>query len=585
MGMSKKKEEEKSHCLDKWTPVQAAFEKQKRWQMERILKKASKTHKDFNRHLDALTEHYDIPKDPTEEDLLRSCGNSTEMNPWFETLEEIDDFLQVFSDPYKEHVQAHPWPKPQLCVAETASGEGSQQGSRQSQVMPAWTATGMTSASCDVPGRVLTQNSAGAPEEDLDVILPELIEISEQNEQVMSCEHFSHTGGYQKTHVLDTPKTILTDCQKTNITASYMIHSKEGSTSGEQTLNSTQMTIFCGDQVKTLRDNQTLSVGQMTMPSGNQSLSAGQMTSFVNKQSFSGVQMTTSINKQMTISSGYPCGGWMAIASGSQSPSGNLMTTPSDDQNLSGGLMTVLRGNQSLSGDSMTVPCDKQSFSGGQMTTSVSNKGFPMGQMTTSLKNQSHSGTQMTVPNGHQIFYWGPLETLGSDQSFYLNLMTSRNNDQNLSGGHGMTLSNCQTLTGSYLRTTSQLLSSPHPGLLDFSGSPFIREQFLAKNWNLQTKSSPFLKKPASLKPYVCPHQDCGKCYSGSSHLRVHQRTHSGEKPYACNMKGCEWRFSRSEGLKRHMRRHTGERPYLCEICQKSFARSDHVSLHQSVHR
>ncbi|XP_033623269.1 protein FAM32A-like [Fukomys damarensis] len=62
MGMSKKKEEEKSHCLDKWTPVQAAFEKQKRWQMERILKKASKTHKDFNRHLDALTEHYDIPK-------------------------------------------------------------------------------------------------------------------------------------------------------------------------------------------------------------------------------------------------------------------------------------------------------------------------------------------------------------------------------------------------------------------------------------------------------------------------------------------------------------------------------------------
>lgn len=35
-------------------------------QMERILKKASKTHKqrveDFNRHLDTLTEHYDIPK-------------------------------------------------------------------------------------------------------------------------------------------------------------------------------------------------------------------------------------------------------------------------------------------------------------------------------------------------------------------------------------------------------------------------------------------------------------------------------------------------------------------------------------------
>ncbi|XP_059425381.1 protein FAM32A-like [Carassius carassius] len=53
--------------VDKRTPAQMAFDKlQEKRQMERILKKASKTHKrrveDFNRHLDALTEHYDIPK-------------------------------------------------------------------------------------------------------------------------------------------------------------------------------------------------------------------------------------------------------------------------------------------------------------------------------------------------------------------------------------------------------------------------------------------------------------------------------------------------------------------------------------------
>ncbi|KQK82819.1 hypothetical protein AAES_66460 [Amazona aestiva] len=96
---SKKQEEEKKRGLDKRTPAQVAYEKmqEKRvktalnpvvgalrggpWgavgaggnqallcpqQMERILKKASKTHKqrveDFNRHLDTLTEHYDIPK-------------------------------------------------------------------------------------------------------------------------------------------------------------------------------------------------------------------------------------------------------------------------------------------------------------------------------------------------------------------------------------------------------------------------------------------------------------------------------------------------------------------------------------------
>ncbi|CAN8192730.1 unnamed protein product [Coccothraustes coccothraustes] len=60
-------EEEEKRGLDRRTPAQAAYEKmQEKRQMERILKKASKTHKqrveEFNRHLDTLTEHYDIPK-------------------------------------------------------------------------------------------------------------------------------------------------------------------------------------------------------------------------------------------------------------------------------------------------------------------------------------------------------------------------------------------------------------------------------------------------------------------------------------------------------------------------------------------
>lgn len=60
-------EETKSGYIDKRTPAQIAFDKmQEKRQMERILNKAEKTHKrrveDFNRHLDSLTEHYDIPK-------------------------------------------------------------------------------------------------------------------------------------------------------------------------------------------------------------------------------------------------------------------------------------------------------------------------------------------------------------------------------------------------------------------------------------------------------------------------------------------------------------------------------------------
>ena len=52
---------------DHLTPAERKFkEAQEKQQMKRILKKATTTHRDrveeFNRHLDSLSEHYDIPK-------------------------------------------------------------------------------------------------------------------------------------------------------------------------------------------------------------------------------------------------------------------------------------------------------------------------------------------------------------------------------------------------------------------------------------------------------------------------------------------------------------------------------------------
>ncbi|XP_070562452.1 protein FAM32A-like [Ptychodera flava] len=53
--------------VDKRTPAQKAFDKvQEKRQIQRVLEKASMTHKQqvesFNAKLDRLTEHYDIPK-------------------------------------------------------------------------------------------------------------------------------------------------------------------------------------------------------------------------------------------------------------------------------------------------------------------------------------------------------------------------------------------------------------------------------------------------------------------------------------------------------------------------------------------
>nr|XP_008514246.1 PREDICTED: seminal vesicle secretory protein 2-like [Equus przewalskii] len=336
--------------------------------------------------------------DPTIEDLLQLSGNSKEISTdsFLQTLEEIEECLQDFSETHKARTPAVP--EPQLYIPPTACGEDSQRESTQSQVI--------------------------------------------------SFDQRKPTANSQMTDVTDTPKTSFTDCQKITITASKMTIPNECSqmktlsddqtlfggqmtfsgdqiltehhtvTSGcDQTLNGREMTTLCEEQIHTLSDDQVLYKGQMKTLSGDQTLYGGQMT-FSGDQTLYGGQMT--FNGDQTL-----YGGQMTF-NGDQTLYGGQMTF-NGDQTLYGGQMTF-NGDQTLYGGQMTFNGD-QTLYGGQMTFNG---------------DQTLYGGQMTF-NGDQTLYGGQM-TFNGDQTLYGGQMTF-NGDQTLYGGQ-MTFSGDQTLYG-----------------------------------------------------------------------------------------------------------------------------------------
>ncbi|XP_077564375.1 uncharacterized protein LOC144179817 [Haemaphysalis longicornis] len=103
----------------------------------------------------------------------------------------------------------------------------------------------------------------------------------------------------------------------------------------------------------------------------------------------------------------------------------------------------------------------------------------------------------------------------------------------------------------------------------------------------LGSSPSPNGHKVQHDSPADCRLLRCHQCSFSTlrpSHLKRHQRIHTGERPYRCHL--CPNAFAQKSHLISHVHTHTGERPFPCLFCPEAFTRRIQRKTHeQKEHR